>query len=153
MSETRIHPETGKVLVRGVREQIVRFGSLARKLEVPGWYPDDDSDSVHSGLDLAKSDEVYKQLRLEYAQRIKAIRKKLGLTQEEAGRVIGGGARAFQKYERGAVSPSDAAIGLIELLARYPHLLRTLESLRENVEEPVMVAEEMMPDNMPEGPF
>lgn len=149
MSETRIHPETGKVLARGVREQIVCFGPLARKLLVPGWYPDDDSDSIHTGGDLAKSDEVYKQLRLEYAQRIKAIRKQLGLTQEQAGRLIGGGIRAFQKYERGTVSPSDAAIGLIEVLARHPEAMQTLERLRGEGEEPLTVAEKAVPDKLP----
>jgi HTH-type transcriptional regulator/antitoxin MqsA len=32
---------------------------------------------------------------------IRGIRKKLHLTQEAAGLMIGGGARAFQKYESG----------------------------------------------------
>ena len=52
MSETRIHPETGKVLSRSVRQQTVNVGSLSRTVEVPGWYPEDDSDSIHSGTDL-----------------------------------------------------------------------------------------------------
>ena len=47
MSETRIHPETGKVLRRGVRPQTVIVGSLSRTVDVPGWYPDDESDGVH----------------------------------------------------------------------------------------------------------
>ncbi len=37
--ETRIHPETGKVLRREVRQQFVRVGSLSQMVEVPGWYP------------------------------------------------------------------------------------------------------------------
>ena len=49
MTEPRIHPETGKILRRGVRQQAVRFGSMTRIVDVPGWYPDDDSDSIHSG--------------------------------------------------------------------------------------------------------
>jgi HTH-type transcriptional regulator/antitoxin MqsA len=57
------------------------------------------------------------------------VRKKLGLTQEEAG-VIGGGKRAFQKYESGRTPPSDAAVGLIEILARHPEEVATLRSFR-----------------------
>jgi HTH-type transcriptional regulator/antitoxin MqsA len=65
-----------------------------------------------------------------YAPRVKAVRKKLGLTQEEAGRIIGGGRRAFQKYESGATPPSEAAVGLIEILDRHPEELETLRNLR-----------------------
>jgi HTH-type transcriptional regulator/antitoxin MqsA len=58
------------------------------------------------------------------------VRKKLGLTQEEAGVIIGGGKRAFQKYESGRTPPSDAAVGLIEILARHPEEVATLRSFR-----------------------
>lgn len=131
MTEVRIHPETGKPLHRGTRPQVVRFGSLSRTVDVPGWYPDDDSDSLHSGTDIAASDEIYQQLRSEYAAHVQRVRKKLKLSQEEAGSVIGGGKRAFQKYERGAMAPSDAMVGLIEILNRHPEELATLKSIRE----------------------
>ena len=111
MTQTRIHPETGQVLSRSSRQQTVSVGSLARTVEVPGWYPDDDSDSIHSGADLQALNDAYKELRAAYAARVKSVRKKLRLTQEEAGRIIGGGRRAFQKYESGTTPPSDAAVG------------------------------------------
>lgn len=130
MSETRIHPETGKELRRGVRQQTVCVGSLSRTVDVPGWYPDDDSDAIHSGADLKASNEAFKTLREEYAARVKTIRKQLGLTQEEAGTIIGGGKRAFQKYESGRTPPSDAAVGLLEVLARHPEEVIMLRGLR-----------------------
>lgn len=130
MSESRIHPETGKVLTRAVREQTVAVGSLVRSVAVPGWYPDDDSDSIHSGADLRALNAAYVELREAYAARVKAVRKKLRLTQEEAGRIIGGGRRAFQKYESGVTPPSDAAVGLIELLDRHPEDVELLRQLR-----------------------
>ena len=130
MTETRVHPETGKILRRDVRTQTVSFGSMTRAVDVPGWYPDDDSDSIHSGADLAGSDLAFRELRSDYAAHVRSIRRKLKLTQEEAGRIIGGGRRAFQKYESGATPPSDAAVGLIELLHRHPEDLEFLKSLR-----------------------
>lgn len=130
MSEPRIHPETGKVLRRDVRPKTVVVGSLSRTVDVPGWYPDDDSDGVHSGADLKAMDETYKVLREDYAAHVKSVRKRLGMTQEEAGVIIGGGKRAFQKYESGRTAPSDAAVGLIEVLARHPEEVATLRAFR-----------------------
>ena len=130
MSEMRIHPETGKELRRGVRQQTIVVGSLSRTIDVPGWYPEDDSDAIHSGADLKALNETYKALREEYAAHVKSVRKKLGLTQEEAGVIIGGGKRAFQKYESGRTPPSDAAVGLIEVLARHPEEVATLRAFR-----------------------
>lgn len=130
MSETRIHPETEKVLRRGVRSQTISVGSLSRTVDVPGWYPDDDSDSIHSAADLTVLDAVFEDLRTAYAERVRAVRKRLKLTQEEAGRIIGGGRRAFQKYEGGAIPPSDAAVGLLEILDRHPEEIETLRRLR-----------------------
>ncbi len=106
MTQPRIHPETGQVLRRDARLQTVSVGSMSREVEVPGWYPEDDSDSIHSGAELQALDQAHLELRTAYAARVKAVRKKLGLTQEEAGRIIGGGRRAFQKYESGTTPPS-----------------------------------------------
>lgn len=130
MTETRIHPETGQVLRRDVRPQVVAFGSLRRTVDVPGWYPDDDGDSIHTGAELAESDRVFQDLKAAYAAHVRRVRKRLKLTQEEAGRIIGGGRRAFQKYESGATPPSDAAVGLIELLERHPEEIEFLRLLR-----------------------
>lgn len=130
MTETRIHPVTGKSLTRQTRRQTVTFGSLATQVDVPGWYPDDDSDSLHSGGDLAAKEAAWQNLRHAYGERVRAIRKKLRLTQVEAGQLLGGGPRAFQKYERGAMAPSDAAIGLLEILALDPDKLEVLRNLR-----------------------
>lgn len=130
MTKTRIHPETGKTLRRDVRPQTVKFGSMTRIVEVPGWYPEDDSDAIHSGTDLAESDRAFQELRAEYAAHVRKVRKRLKLTQEEAGRLIGGGRRAFQKYENGVMPPSDAAVGLIEILHRHPEEVAFLKSIR-----------------------
>lgn len=130
MTETRIHPETGQVLRRDVRPQVVAFGSMRRTVNVPGWYPDDDGDSLHTGAELAESDRVFQDLKAAYAAHVRRVRKRLKLTQEEAGRIIGGGRRAFQKYESGATPPSDAAVGLIALLERHPAEIEFLRSIR-----------------------
>ena len=60
------------------------------------------------------------------ADDIRAIRLGLGLTQVEAGEVIGGGPRAFAKYEAGAVQPSASVRRLLRLLQADPAALGTL---------------------------
>ena len=59
-------------------------------------------------------------------EEIKRIRAKLGLTQEEAGELIGGGARAFQKYEAGDLLPSRGVGSALALLDRDPEGLSVL---------------------------
>lgn len=130
MTPSRIHPEIGKRLTRSVREQAIAFGSLIQTVQMPRRYPGDDSDPIHSGADLEALDAAYAELRAAYATRVKSVRKKLRLTQEEAGWVIGGGRRAFQKYESGTTPPSEAAVGLIELLDRRPEEIEMLRKLR-----------------------
>lgn len=133
MSDKRIHPETGQELRRDVRQQTVKFGSLSRVVDVPGWYPQGDGDALFEGADLHASNTAFKELRSEYGGHVKAVRKARGLTQEEAGHIIGGGPRAFQKYESGKTPPSDAAVGLIEVLARHPEALATLRDVRSKM--------------------
>ena len=74
MSRMRIHPETGKELRRDVRPQTIVVGPFSRTIDVPGWYPDDESDSVHTGADPSASDAAFKALRAEYAAHEKSVR-------------------------------------------------------------------------------
>ena len=57
---------------------------------------------------------------------IKAIRKNLGLSQAQAADLLGGGANAFSKYERGEVIQSLAMNKLLLLLAAMPHALKVV---------------------------
>ena len=57
---------------------------------------------------------------------IKDIRVSLGLTQVEAGELLGGGPRAFTKYEAGTVKPSASTIRLLRLLEADPSMISVL---------------------------
>lgn len=54
------------------------------------------------------------------------IRKKLKLTQLQAGQLAGGGKNAFSRYERGHSKPVSAVVNLFRLLDRHPELLGEL---------------------------
>ena len=59
-------------------------------------------------------------------RQIKAIRRRLRLTQAEAARLMGGGDNAFSKYERGEVTQSVAMNQLLLLLDARPDGLGVL---------------------------
>ena len=59
-------------------------------------------------------------------EEIRAIRQDLGLTQVEAGELLGGGPRAFTKYEAGTVKPAAAVIKLLLLMETHPETITTL---------------------------
>ena len=59
-------------------------------------------------------------------RRIRAIRETLGLTQEEADGLLGGGPQAFARYEAGSVKPRAASRNLLRVLEVYPEALGVL---------------------------
>ena len=61
---------------------------------------------------------------------IRTIRQNLRLTQVEAGELLGGGPRAFTKYEAGTVRPAGAVVNLLRLLEANPGMLTTLAGPR-----------------------
>jgi HTH-type transcriptional regulator/antitoxin MqsA len=69
-------------------------------------------------------------------ENIRRIRKKLGLSQEAAGLLIGGGPRAFQKYESGDLLPSRAISSALVLLDHDPDALAVLKRRQEAIQAP-----------------
>lgn len=57
---------------------------------------------------------------------VKYARQALGLNQEQAARLFGGGRNAFSKYERGEVAQSVAMDRLIRICRAHPELLEEL---------------------------
>jgi HTH-type transcriptional regulator/antitoxin MqsA len=57
---------------------------------------------------------------------VRRIRKKLGLTQRQAGEIFGGGHNAFSRYESGSARPPKSTDTLLRLLDKHPELLHEL---------------------------
>jgi len=62
------------------------------------------------------------------AAELARIRRKLGLTQQEAALLTGGGPNAFSRYERGKAKPLPSVTNLFKLLDKHPHLLDEIRS-------------------------
>lgn len=58
---------------------------------------------------------------------IKSIRKKLGLSQKEAGIIFGGGVNVFSRYEHGKATPQKSLLLLLKLLDQNPTLYQQIK--------------------------
>jgi HTH-type transcriptional regulator/antitoxin MqsA len=125
-------PETGVPMHRAVRPLTLTYKGESITGEMPGWYCERSEESIHDGDDMKVSDRALNRLKarveaLPEPEEIRRIRKKLGLTQAAAGELIGGGPRAFQKYETGDLLPSRAISSALALLDHDPKTLRVLK--------------------------
>jgi HTH-type transcriptional regulator / antitoxin MqsA len=124
-------PKTGAPMQRGGRPMTLEYKGATASFDMPGWYCEESGESIHTGEDMKASDRALNRLKasadgLPSPEDIKRIRTKLGLTQEQAGELIGGGPRAFQKYEAGDLLPSRAIGSALALLDRDPEGLSVL---------------------------
>jgi HTH-type transcriptional regulator / antitoxin MqsA len=123
--------KTGAPMHRDVRPMTLNYKDESITFDMPGWYCDQCGESVHTGKDMKLSDRMLNLIKarsdgLLEPDEIRRIRKKLRMTQEAAGLMIGGGARAFQKYESGDLLPSRAIISSLVLLDNDPDALSLL---------------------------
>lgn len=126
-------PETGTPMKRDTRRMTLTYRGHSTELDMPGWYCPDCDEGIHSGTDMKVSDRALNRMKAQeegllFPEEIRRIRKKLNLTQEAAGQTIGGGPRAFQKYEAGELLPSRAISSALILLDLDPLSLKVLEA-------------------------
>ena len=129
-------PETGSVMYRDVRPMTIMYKGQQVEIQMPGWYCDESDESIHTGEDLKVSDRALNRLKAEaenllVPETVRRIRLRLGLTQKDAGRLIGGGPNAFQKYESGEVLVSHGVTSALLLLERDPSGLTVLKKQKQ----------------------
>ena len=126
-----ICPVTGSPMYRDIKPMTYEYKGLKITFDMPGYYTDQSDESIHTGEDMKISDRALNQLKAQQdgllsADEIRRIRKKLRITQVDAGLLIGGGPRAFQKYESGDLLPSRAICSALLLLDQNPEGLSLL---------------------------
>ena len=132
-SPIQICPKTGAPMKRGVRPMTLEYKGVRITFDMPGWYCDESGEGILTGEDMKLSDRALNRLKavtegLPLPEDVRRIRGKLGLTQQAAGELIGGGPRAFQKYEAGDLLPSRAIGSALALLDHDPASLSVLHS-------------------------
>ena len=108
----------------------INYKGLSATFDMPGWYCVC-GEGVVTGKDMEVSDRHLNLLKaqvehLVLPSDVRRIRKKLGLNQQAAGQLLGGGPSAFNKYEKGQVLPSKAISNLLRVLEAVPGGLELL---------------------------
>jgi HTH-type transcriptional regulator/antitoxin MqsA len=119
----------------GVRSDRLSYKGHTKTIRTRGWWCGSCGEGILDGRALKASERAFQELKAEVdgvlgPAEVAAIRKRLGLSQRRAGELLGGGPRAFQKYESGAVAVSAAMSNLLRLLAQDPKRLRELSEAR-----------------------
>jgi HTH-type transcriptional regulator/antitoxin MqsA len=89
-------------MFRNGRPITIAYKGPQSTFDMPGWYSDASDESIHSGEDMKVSDQALNRLKAQIEARLEpeAVcrgRKRLHLTQNDAGRLIGGGPNGFPK--------------------------------------------------------
>ena len=130
-------PATGMPMHRDKRPMTLIYRKETLTFDMPGWYCEASEESIHTSADMKTFDRMLNRLkalaeRLLSPEEIRRIRKRLHLTQVHAGEIIGGGPRAFQKYETGDLLPSKAISSALVLLDHSPEAISVLELRQAN---------------------
>jgi HTH-type transcriptional regulator / antitoxin MqsA len=131
VEEARQCPACGGKMVRETRRRLIRYKKLSAEIDQPAWWCADCGEGVLDAQDSAIADRAFATLKARAEdvlgpEAVAKIRKRLKLTQRAAGRILGGGARAFQRYEAGTVVVSQPMNNLLVLLNREPRRLAEL---------------------------
>jgi HTH-type transcriptional regulator/antitoxin MqsA len=124
-------PECGGVMARETRTDTVEYKGRTHPVRAHGYWCKQCGEAVFEGDALTKREQAFLELRAEVEgvlgpKEVAAIRERLHLSQRRAGEVLGGGPRAFQKYESGEQQVSVPMANLLRLLAKDPRRLKEL---------------------------
>ncbi len=117
-----------------VKRVVVDIAEYERVIEQPGFWCDHCEEGIINGDDLKATEAEFQAFRAfvreqhakDVGRDLSRIRRRLGLTQDEAARLAGGGKNAFSRYEHGQAKPVAAVVNLFRLLDRHPELLDEL---------------------------
>jgi HTH-type transcriptional regulator/antitoxin MqsA len=128
-------------MARDIRPMTLKYKGQSITFDMPGWYCATSDQSIHTGEDMKTSDRALNRVKarcegLLEPEDVRRIRKKLGLSQTAAGELIGGGPRAFQKYEAGDLLLSRAISSALVLLDNDPNSLQLLQARFQQARQP-----------------
>lgn len=124
-------PACGAAMVYEERPDTVEYRGRKREVPTLGWWCTSCEEATFTGEALVNNERVFQSFKAEVDGVLKpaevtTIRERLHLSQRAAGERLGGGARAFQKYESGKTAVSVPMSNLLRLLANDPKRLEEL---------------------------
>lgn len=124
-------PECGGTMTFKTKTDELEYKGYTTKIQTKGWWCRSCDEGILDAEALKASERAFLELKAEVdgllsPDEVGAIRKRLRLSQRRAGELLGGGPRAFQKYESGQVMVSAAMSNLLRLLDADPKRLEEL---------------------------
>jgi len=124
-------PSCGGRAVLETRMDTIEYKGRKAQVRIRGHWCERCDEAVLEGDALQKREDAFLTLRAQVEgvlgpQEVAQIRSKLKLSQRRAGELLGGGARAFQKYESGEQQVSVPMTNLLRLLDKDPRRLAEL---------------------------
>jgi HTH-type transcriptional regulator / antitoxin MqsA len=122
----------------GERPDTIEYKGHTTQISTEGWWCNACEEGILDGAALKKSEEAFMALKASVdgilgGAAVAEIRKKLKLSQRGAGELLGGGPRAFQKYESGQVMVSAPMSNLLQLLERDPRRVEELKQIKNQM--------------------
>lgn len=137
--KTQPCPECGGVMRYEKHADVISYRGHEKTIRTLGWWCTKCGEGILTGKPLVAHARALQTLKAEVdgvlgPKEVAEVREALGLSQRKAGELLGGGPRAFQKYESGSQIPSVPMSHLLTLLAHDP---RRLEELKGEPSSPV----------------
>ena len=123
--------ECGGPMAREIRKDTRTYKGRTVAIDQPGLWCQNCSEAVFTWSEALVGEAEFAKLKAEVdgtlaPAEVARIRKRLGLSQREASRLLSGAPQAFQKYESGQTGVSKAVAVLLRLLDRHPNLIDEL---------------------------
>jgi HTH-type transcriptional regulator/antitoxin MqsA len=133
--KTQPCPECGSAMQYEKHDDVLEYLGKRRTIKTLGWWCTRCDEAILTGEPLVRHERAFLELKAVVdgvlgPQEVANAREKLGLSQRKAGEVLGGGPRAFQKYESGKQSVSTPMSHLLRLLENDPSRLAELNPAR-----------------------
>lgn len=130
-SKTIRCPECGGSAVFETRTDTVAYKGHAAPVTVAGHWCRKCGEAVFESDALERRERAFLELRAKVEgvlspRDVASIRARLKLSQRRAGELLGGGPRAFQKYESGSLQVSVPMANLLRFLEKDPRRLREI---------------------------
>lgn len=129
---TQACPECGGVMRHEAHRDVLSYKGQERTVKTLGWWCTRCGEAIFAGDALVAHERAFQQLKAEVDEvlgpsDVAKVRTALGLSQRKAGELLGGGPRAFQKYEGGKQAVSVPMSHLLRLLKNDPRRLKEIE--------------------------
>lgn len=134
-NKTQPCPECGGAMRFEEHEDVLDYKGHTCRIQTLGWWCSHCGEAILSGAPLLAHERAFQQLKAQVDEvmgpdEVMRVRKKLGLSQRKAGEILGGGARAFQKYESGQQAVSLPMSNLLRLLGNDPARVAEIEAAK-----------------------